>query len=69
VDRLEARGLTERTLDPADRRVRRLAITAAGLELLEEAKARLFVPPPQFSSLTKAEQRTLRDLLRKLLPG
>ena len=30
VDRLEARGLVARTIDPTDRRVRRLVLTAGG---------------------------------------
>jgi MarR family transcriptional regulator for hemolysin len=33
VDRLEAAGLVRRTLDPGDRRVRRLELTDAGAEL------------------------------------
>ena len=33
VDRLEAAGLVRRTLDPGDRRVRRLELTDTGLEL------------------------------------
>ncbi len=33
IDRLEAAGLVRRQLDPGDRRVRRLELTAAGTEL------------------------------------
>jgi MarR family transcriptional regulator for hemolysin len=33
VDRLEKAGLVRRVLDPADRRVRRLELTPAGVEL------------------------------------
>jgi MarR family transcriptional regulator, transcriptional regulator for hemolysin len=33
VDRLESAGLVRRVLDPADRRVRRLELTPAGVEL------------------------------------
>jgi MarR family transcriptional regulator for hemolysin len=33
IDRLEAAGLVRRALDPADRRVRRLELTPAGVEL------------------------------------
>ena len=35
VDRLEARGVVERRLDPSDRRVRRLHLTPAAAPLLE----------------------------------
>ena len=36
VDRLEARGLVERRLDPADRRIRRLHLLPAAEPILEE---------------------------------
>jgi MarR family transcriptional regulator for hemolysin len=39
VDRLEARGVVERRLDPRDRRVRRLHLTAAARPLLEQIHA------------------------------
>jgi len=38
--RLEQVGLVERQVDPADRRIARLAITAAGASLLEETRTR-----------------------------
>jgi MarR family transcriptional regulator, lower aerobic nicotinate degradation pathway regulator len=56
VDRLEARALVQRRLDPADRRVRLLSLTDAGHALLEavqpamrRAQARMLapLPPPQ----------------------
>lgn len=40
VASLEAEGLISRDPDPADRRVARVAVTAAGHELLETARAR-----------------------------
>ena len=67
VDRMEARGLIERRPDPADRRVKRIAITPQGVALREDALGRLFEPPASMAQLTRAEQRQLRDLLRKLL--
>ena len=39
IDRLEAAGLVRRQLDPGDRRVRRLELTAAGAELHEQLLA------------------------------
>ena len=67
VDRLEARGLIERRADPADRRVKRLVITAEGAKLREEALARLFEPPEAIARLSRDDQRQLADLLRKAL--
>lgn len=40
VDKLEAAGQVERTADPTDRRVTLVGITAAGLELLRDLRAR-----------------------------
>lgn len=38
VDRLEAAGLVERRLDPADRRVKRLHLTPAAAPVLEQMR-------------------------------
>lgn len=67
VDRLETRGLIERRPGPDDRRVRMLVLTPAGEELRTRALARFTEAPAGIASLTLAEQRTLRDLLRKAL--
>jgi MarR family transcriptional regulator, organic hydroperoxide resistance regulator len=67
VDRLEERALIERRPDPADRRVRRLAITAKGADLRERMLSRLFEPPAAIERLSVDEQRTLHVLLRKAL--
>lgn len=69
TDRLEERGLVERRADPKDRRVKLLALTDEGRRVRDEVDARLAVPPPEIASLSAAEQRTLRDLLRKALAG
>jgi MarR family transcriptional regulator, transcriptional regulator for hemolysin len=39
ADRLEARGLIERQRDPADRRIKRLYLTAAARPLLQEIRS------------------------------
>jgi DNA-binding MarR family transcriptional regulator len=67
TDRLEERGYVERLADPADRRVKLLALTAEGKRVRDEIRARLAVPPDALARLSRAEQRTLRDLLRKAL--
>jgi DNA-binding MarR family transcriptional regulator len=65
VDRLEARGLIERRSAPGDRRVKILALTAEGEQLREILMERFDTPPESIASLPRADQRALRDLLRK----
>jgi DNA-binding MarR family transcriptional regulator len=65
VDRLEARGLVTRTIDPSDRRVRRLVLTAEG-EAIQRKLFERAVDEAPISSLTNAELTTLRDLLAKI---
>ena len=67
TDRLEERGYVERTSDAHDRRVKLLVLTDEGRRVREEIRARLATPPEALSNLSKTEQRTLRDLLRKAL--
>jgi DNA-binding MarR family transcriptional regulator len=67
TDRLEERGYVERRSDPGDRRVKLLALTEEGRRVREEIRARLATPPEPLTRLTRAEQRQLRDLLRKAL--
>ena len=65
VDRLEARDLVTRTIDPSDRRVRRLVLTAEG----EAVRRKLFeqaVAEAPINSLTRAQLGELRDLLAKI---
>lgn len=66
VDRLEARGLVARRASPDDRRVKRVVLTAAGDLLRAQLLERLGNPPAGFECLTAAEQRQLRDLLRRV---
>jgi DNA-binding MarR family transcriptional regulator len=67
TDRLEERGYVERRSDERDRRVKLLALTDEGRRVREEIRARLSTPPEALTRLTRAEQRALRDLLRKAL--
>ncbi len=67
VDDLQERGWVERQANPGDRRSRVVALTPDGQEARRELLARLGEPPAFFAALTDDEQRTLRDLLRKLL--
>jgi DNA-binding MarR family transcriptional regulator len=66
TDRLEERGYVERRSDASDRRVKLLALTEEGVRVREEIRQRLSEPPGGLvSGLSRAEQRELRDLLRK----
>ena len=65
TDRLEERRLVERRSAEHDRRVKLLVLTQKGRRLREELQARLAVPPPQIAGLSREDQRTLRDILRR----
>ena len=67
VDRLEGRGLIERRGAEHDRRVKMLALTDEGTRVREHIMSRMAVPPPEIARLPRAEQRALRDVLRKAL--
>ncbi len=65
ADRLEARGLVERQSGGADRRVKTLALTPAGVELRARVFDLMSQPPEAIAALSADDQRTLRDILRK----
>ncbi len=67
VDRLEARGLVARQASPEDRRIKRIVLTASGVRMREQLMERVGRPPAGFERLSSAEQRQLRDLLRRVL--
>jgi MarR family transcriptional regulator, organic hydroperoxide resistance regulator len=66
VDKLEARGLIERTASATDRRVKMIAVTKPGAELRARLLERLSHPPGFLATLSQADQKRLRDLLRKM---
>jgi DNA-binding MarR family transcriptional regulator len=65
VDRLEERGLVKREPAAYDRRVKLIAITEAGSRLRDELNRRLAEPPDAIANLSEADQRALRDVLRR----
>lgn len=66
VDRLEDRGLVERRVDPADRRVKKVVVTPAGRRLRARLDARLAESAPVLETLSPGELETLQRLLAKM---
>jgi hypothetical protein len=67
VDRLESRGLAERRLDPADRRVKLAAATAAGRDTAERLRGSLDFAREPLAGLSDDERTVLRDLLQRMV--
>jgi DNA-binding MarR family transcriptional regulator len=65
VDRLEARGLVARRPYAQDRRVKHVVLTAAGSALREQVRAGIVEAPEAIRRLSAADQRLLRDVLRR----
>ena len=66
VDRLDAQGLVERTVDAADRRRILASLTPAGRRVLKRATAALTEIDFAVGSLDAADQEKAYDLLRSL---
>ncbi|WP_433435678.1 MarR family winged helix-turn-helix transcriptional regulator [Nonomuraea sp. CA-141351] len=70
LDRLEAAGLVERSLDPADRRSFRVRLTDEGLRIIDETLTEHAANLARLASpLTSEDTETLATILRKLLDG
>jgi DNA-binding MarR family transcriptional regulator len=67
VDRLEERGLVRRDAAEGDRRVKLLVLTEEGEWMRSQITKRMAVPPAPIASLSKQDQRTLRDILKRAL--
>ena len=67
VDRLESRGFVERRPGAGDRRVKTLALTPEGAEVRARVAELMSEPPQEIAALSAADQRALRDLLRRAL--
>ncbi len=67
VDRLEGRGLIERTTDRGDRRIKRLVVTEAGRAQRERLETQLLTSFPGLARLNDLERDTLFGLLHRAL--
>jgi DNA-binding MarR family transcriptional regulator len=67
VDRLEERGLVERRTPPEDRRKKTVALTPAGVELVEAIRAQVLEPPEAILALRDDELDVLRSVFAKLM--
>jgi DNA-binding MarR family transcriptional regulator len=65
VDALEERDLAGRKPSADDRRVKVVELTAAGKKLRARAVEEMYKPPAWIEDLSPADQRTLRDILRR----
>jgi DNA-binding MarR family transcriptional regulator len=68
TDRLERAGLVERRPDPADRRVRNLALTETGRATRERLVATIHATSPALANLDAGDRLRFLALLRKLGP-
>lgn len=67
VDGLAAQGLVERRPADHDRRVRMLVVTERGVAVRARMQAVMSEIPEWLASLSPADQRALRDVLRRAL--
>jgi DNA-binding MarR family transcriptional regulator len=65
ADRLEAKGYVERRPGEDDRRVKVLELTPRGVELRRRVLRIMAQPPAAIAALSLADQRALRDILRR----
>ena len=69
VDRLEARGLVERTACAHDRRVRMLRLTPRGAQMRARIVAKMNEPPEPIAGLPADDLAALCAILRRALGG
>ena len=68
ADMLEKRGLAVRESDPADRRVKRLVLTSAGVKMKQQVERAMLDRSPWRQALTPEERATLIALIHKMAP-
>lgn len=68
ADMLEKRGLAARESDPGDRRIKKLVLTPAGVELKQQVEQAIQTHMPWRTALSTDERRCLLTLIRKMAP-
>ena len=68
ADTLERRGLAARESDQGDRRVKRLVLTPAGVELKQQLEREMAARMPWRAALSTQERASLLALIRKMTP-
>ena len=68
VDRLEEVGLAVRRTSPTDRRVKEIALTAAGERVAADVRRAMDAPPPAIDRLSPADLRALGRLMALVVP-
>jgi DNA-binding MarR family transcriptional regulator len=66
---MQARGLVTREPDPEDRRVKRITATELGRASFDAVWAALTFAAEPLAGLSVEERKTLRDLLKRVVPG
>ncbi len=67
VDRLESRGVLQRSPSAEDRRVKVLKLTPLGARIRASLLEKMTSSPPALGRLSQADQRELARILRRLL--
>ncbi|WP_211278061.1 MarR family winged helix-turn-helix transcriptional regulator [Couchioplanes caeruleus] len=66
VDRLEARGLVRREMNPDDRRIKNVVRTDAGTDVVRRVRAEMQATHQALEDLSAADRVLLTDLLQRL---
>ena len=69
ADMLEKRGLATRESDPGDRRIKRICLTPAGVELRQQVENEILACLPWRNALDADERACLLGLIRKIIPA
>lgn len=67
ADMLEERGLARREVDPADRRVKRLSLTAKGAAMRNRVAEQMLSDVPGLRTLDERERATMMRLVQSML--
>ncbi|MGW1209074.1 MarR family winged helix-turn-helix transcriptional regulator [Streptomyces sp. NPDC002499] len=69
VDRLEARQLVRRETDKSDRRIKNVAVTDQGTEVIRLIRADMMSDMTALEQLDPAQRQAFHDLLAQVFPG